>query len=423
MSVSPIQLGVIGCGGYALQILKRIWSRPFTCQVAGVVRRPTDIAGARACAQRGIPLFDSVDELLEFGQGRIDAVFNPTPIHLHRQFAEQCLAAGFPVFMEKPPVATVEDHLALVEASRRTGLPVAVCFNAIYAHSAQQLKMELLAGRYGRLLRVRNIAGWIRDQTYYQRNDWAGRLRLADSWILDGTINNPLSHAIAAGLHYAGELRHEMAEPHMVEAELYRANAIESEDTSSMRIVTRNGVEIISNLTLCAESLLTRTTVLDCEDAVITISELNTVEIAFTNGAHESRESYCEDRIDMLESLCQSLRNGSRLPCDIEGCLPFTRSINAAFHSSWPTRAVPAEYLRTLPHENSLRTQIIDINNSILGADRHGQLLSEAGIPWATAGRKISLNNVISASQLPNETQEAQARNRAAQPLAATIPE
>jgi predicted dehydrogenase len=399
----PVQLGMIGCGGYALHLLRRIWTRPRTCVVAGAVLQRSDTVGAQACAQRNIPLFSTVEELLDYGVGKFDAIINPTPIHLHRPFTLQCLEAGFPVFLEKPPGATLEDHLALLEASRRIGRPVAVCFNSIYSHTTQQLKKELLAGRYGRIIRIRNLAGWIRTRAYFERNEWAGRLRMADSWVLDGTINNPLSHAVAAALHFAGDEPHSLAEPRMVEAELYRGNPIESEDTSSMRIVTHSGVEILNNFTLCAEHRMDRVTVIECERAVITIKDSEKIEIVFTDGHRETRESYCEDRIEMLEELCYALRNDRPFLCDLESALPFTKTINAAFHSSWPSHTIPSDFLRTIPHETSTRTEILGVNESLVDAHRRSLLLSAAGVAWSRPGRKIPVGECLSASELNHE--------------------
>lgn len=395
----PIRLGIVGCGGYAFQLIKRLWTLPRFAEVAGVAFRPTD-DGLRACDEEGISMFETVEELLDYGQGRFDAVINPTPIHLHKPITLMCLEAGFPVFMEKPPVAVVEEHLSLIQASRKSGLPVAVCFNSIFSSGSQRLKKELLAGRYGRLLRIRNLAGWIRPQSYFQRSDWAGRLRMGGSWVLDGTINNPLSHLIASSLHFAGADLYAIAEPNVVQAELYRGNPIESEDTSSVRIITRDGVEILNNLTLCAEDLIDRTTTIECEEATIVITEAKQAQISFSNGRKEVRESYCEDRIEMLMSLCDAIHSGERFLCDIESTLPFTRTINAAFHSSWPVRQVPSSDIQQTSSKDDVNMRIVDINAFLSSAHEQGKLLSEIGVPWATAGREIAVNGSVSASRL-----------------------
>lgn len=395
----PIRLGIVGCGGYAFQLIKRLWTLPQFAEVAGVAFRPAD-DGLKTCDEEGIPLFETVEDLLEYGQGRFDAVINPTPIHLHKPITLMCLEAGFPVFMEKPPVAVVEEHLSLIQASRKFDLPVAVCFNSIFSSGSQKLKKEILAGRYGKLLRIRNLAGWIRSQSYFQRSDWAGRLRMGGSWVLDGTINNPLSHLIASSLHFAGPDLHAIAEPNVVQAELYRGNSIESEDTSSVRIITRDGVEILNNLTLCAEDLIDRTTTVECEEATIVIKEAKQMQISFSNGRREVRESYCEDRIEMLMSLCEAIRTGERFLCDIESTLPFTRTINAAFHSSWPVRQVPSSDIRKTSCKDDINMRIVGINAFLSRAHEQGKLLSEIGVPWATAGREIAVNSSVSASSL-----------------------
>ncbi len=98
------------------------------------------------------------------------------------------------------------------------------------------------------------MAGWPRFDTYYNRTEWAGKLHVNGQWVLDGTINNPLAHMLSDELYLASMKPRAMAEPVSVKAELYHGNDIESEDTSSLRIITDKGVEILFNASLCSDA-------------------------------------------------------------------------------------------------------------------------------------------------------------------------
>ena len=107
MKNEPVKIGVIGCGGYAYQLIIRIQTTPLYGKITAVTSRNLDSEGANYCRANGIAVFQTVEELLAFGD--FEAVVNPTPIHLHAEITKQCLDAGFPVWMEKPPVATVQE--------------------------------------------------------------------------------------------------------------------------------------------------------------------------------------------------------------------------------------------------------------------------------------------------------------------------
>ena len=230
MLAEPVKIGLTGCDGYAFQLIIRMQTTPLHAKITGVAALDLHSEGATYCRAHGIPVFPSIGELL--AEGDLEVVVNPTPIHLHAKITKQCLAAGFPVWVEKPPVATVQELDDLAAAARAAGLPVAVCFNALHSFRAQQLKAELVAGKYGRIRRVKSLGAWARTEAYFCRNDWAGKLKVDDQWVLDGDINNPLAHVVCNGLFFAGRQPAALAHPATVEAEVYRANPIESEDTS-----------------------------------------------------------------------------------------------------------------------------------------------------------------------------------------------
>lgn len=277
--IQPIRVGIIGCGGYAHQLIVRMRTLPRHIQLVAATSRNPSSATAQFWSQRGIRVFHTLDELLDFAPGQIDVVMNPTPINVHKPTTLRCLQAGLPVWLEKPPVATVADLETLIEAGNGANLSIDVCFNSIYGNNVQRLKEEIVEGQFGKVERVRGVAGWVRDAAYFSRADWSGKLKLGEDWVFDGTINNPLAHLVCNNLYFAGPTHHSLATLESVEAYLWHGNAIETEDTSALRIRTEEGVEVLSHLTLCPEETITPATVIDTEKATLTLANFESVRI------------------------------------------------------------------------------------------------------------------------------------------------
>lgn len=381
MKPKPVRLGIIGVEGYAFQLIKRLRTIPHSGVLLAAASLNSASIEAEYCEAYGVRIFSTVKDLLDFAPGNLDAILNPTPIHIHRETALRCLEAGLPVWLEKPPTATVAELDELIAAASRLSLPVHVCFNSLYSYRVQELKAELLAGIYGLVRRVRGIGAWSRSQEYFDRSGWAGRLKSGDTWIYDGTINNPLAHLVCNNLYFAGCQQHGLAEPATVEARLWRANPIESEDTSSLRIRTRDGIEILSHLTLCPDDGdITPLTVIDTDLATITLSDFQNVEIVWHNGKRELREAFKENRIEMLEFLCRQFHTGEPALCPLAITRPFMQTVNLAFDQVLAEHggAIPAvrgELVKRIPSGDSTAAAINGINARMIEAHHYGQLV------------------------------------------------
>lgn len=388
----PVKIAVIGCGGYAHQLIIRIQTTPRYGAITAVTSRNLDSDGANYCRAHGIRVFQTLEEL--FAHGGFEVVVNPTPIHLHAEITKQCLAAGFPVWMEKPPVATVQELDDLNTAALVADLPVAVCFNSLYSFRAQQLKAELVAGKHGKIKRIKSLGAWVRTDAYFSRNGWAGSLKKNGRWILDGDINNPFAHVVCNGLFFAGNAQNKLANPVSVQAELYRANRIGSEDTSAIRVITDDGVEILSWLTLACKDESEPVTVIETEKATIRFIELQQADITFNDGTVEFRDSYKENRLEMIEHLCRTLRSDEELICPLGMTRPFTLTVNAAFDSVETINVIPGDALDCVNvGESEKQIAIKDMGRILKEAFEVNALFSEIGVPWARRSRPVNTEN------------------------------
>jgi hypothetical protein len=70
--------------------------------------------------------------------------------------------------------------------------------------------------------------------------------------VVDGAVTNPFAHATATALRIDGSDR--LGDLAGIEAELFHANPVEADDTSSVRLTTTRGTTIAIGLTLCARA-------------------------------------------------------------------------------------------------------------------------------------------------------------------------
>lgn len=392
-----VRLAMIGAGGYAFNLIKWLWEIPDQYSLVAVSSNPSRHSPGRAiCEKKGIPVYDDTDQLLANIKGKADVVYVPTPINTHFQFTKKCIEAGFDVFLEKPPVATIQELDELIKFVSQKGKSVPVAFQYLHSTIVQQLKKQIIEGRFGKVKRVKAMAGWPRFDSYYARSDWAGKLRLNGDWILDGTINNPLAHMLADQLYLAGDKLDSMLQPATIEAELYHAHNIESEDTSSVRIISDKGVEVLFNTTLCSDRKIDTLVTIECENAVIDYSAFCKAEIKFTNGTVEKIDDSVEKRVHMLKNLASHYTAKKPYLVSLETCRPFMLAVNGAFESCGTNpHPIDKKYL-TYSHEieaevETVKTVINDIDNTLKLAHEKGKLFSEVEAEWAKKSKKLDL--------------------------------
>lgn len=389
-----INIAMIGCGGYAFQLLKRLWLLPDKFNVVAVSSRSgTATEGGKGCADRGIKIYSDIDELLANVKGKADAIFVPTPIHTHKELAIKCIDNGFDVLLEKPPVATIQDLLYLDSYAKKHNKRVAVLFQSLYTKIIKQLKDRIVSGEFGKVIKVRGVAGWPRMDDYYSRSAWAGKLKTPEGdWVLDGTINNPLAHMLSNELYLASMEPGKMEMPAKVTAELYHAHDIESEDTASVRVVTQNGIDITFNASLCSENNLDPINLIICEKATIEYINFNEAKIR-KNGDVESIIDDTEQRVYMLEQLYESMTTGSPFACGLDTCIPFTTTVNAAFESTGSVKSISGKYITRREQGDTIKTVINDIDKALKVAFDGGKLFSELGLPWTKPSTEFTVEN------------------------------
>lgn len=383
-----VNVAFIGAGGYAFEIIKRIWCLPQVYNIVAVYSLPGYKAyGLTECVKRGIPVYNDLSRMLDELKGKVEMVFVPTSIYSHYELAKRCVEEGFNVFVEKPPVAVIQDYDDLKHCMESGGKRGAIGFQYLYTEILQRIKGYICSGKYGKVRRVRSYGAWIRYDSYYDITDWGGKAKYDGRWVLDGSINNALAHMIANSLYLASDKKMTMAAPCKVQAELYSAHDIEGEDTGSVRVITDDGVEIIMNTTHCSEYNSNVETVVECEQADIIYTDFEQCSIRAGGRIIEEFEDKCEHRIFMLQSIADALRNGSDFCADIRNCRAFTLTVNSAYESSLGVRRIDDIYVNKTSHGDTYKRVLTGIDNDILTAHKTGRLFSQCNIDWAVESK------------------------------------
>ena len=404
-----INVAAIGTEGHAYNQLRRIFSLERCFKVVGVCSEPLRREkGYALCRQQGVPTFDNSDDLINSLDGTTDAVFVFTGIDSHYHYARRCLEAGYDVFLEKPPVPTIQQLDSLTALEDKVNKRIAVLFQYLYSDLVQTLKRRIVSGEFGRVVRVRSMAAWQRPDEYFKRSTWCGTVKTAEGeWVLDGSLNNPLSHVLANALYLAGMDADRMAVPLVVQGELYRVHDIESEDTSSVRIVCENGCVITHNATLCSAAEVRCEIIFECERAVLTYRDFNRATILFKDGRTvETIENTEDPRTCMLLDIAECCRKGTPYKVPLKICRPFTLCVNGAFDSSGKTMFIDAAHTVKEVRDGVAVTLIRDIAPLMQRAHHQSRLLSEIQVPWAQRGRLVQMKEYSRFPSLPPDTNE-----------------
>jgi predicted dehydrogenase len=234
-------------------------------------------------------------------------------------------------------------------------------------------------GLIGELTGVGGAGAWARPEAYYRRAPWAGRRRMDGVDVVDGALTNPLAHAVATALALNGSSRAEDVTG--IETELLRANAIESDDTSCVRVTTaQGGRQVTVAATLCAERPDEPYVLVHGSRGRITFWYKQ--DRVLVQRAGHGPEELQFGRTDLLENLVAHLADGTGLlvPPDATGA--FMRVVEAVRTAPDPA-PLPDGAWRRLPDEE--RRTVPGIDGLVAAAADTLSLYSELGAPWDLA--------------------------------------
>ncbi|MDR7382804.1 Gfo/Idh/MocA family protein [Promicromonospora iranensis] len=309
-------VGIHGHGGSHLRTVADLEGRSLARLSAVVDPREPDDAPA--------PWFASLGDLLSAGADALpDVVVLSTPIHTHLPLARAAMEAGIDVLLEKPTTASLAEHAELVAVAERTGRLCQVGFQTFGSHALPAVVDLIARGEVGQVTGIGAIGTWVRTAAYWARSPWAGRRRMGDRAVVDGVVTNPLAHAVATALWVGGaRAGTDLA---YVNTDLWRANPIEADDTSSLRAVGTDGTRYGFGLTLCAAERTPSRVIVQGTAGEIELEYEHDL-VRLRTGRVVAEKQY--GRTGLLENLLRA-RAGERLLCDVRDTGAFMQVLEA----------------------------------------------------------------------------------------------
>ncbi|POX45028.1 Gfo/Idh/MocA family protein [Streptomyces sp. Ru72] len=370
----PVVLaGARGHGRWHLENIRRLHYRGLVrlvgiCELTPLTRDeiPRGLGSPRQSADFGA--------LLEATGARIAVVC--TPIPTHTDLALTAAAKGVHLLLEKPPAPSFAEFRRMADGVARAGVACQIGFQSLGSHAVPAIRALVARGAIGEVVGVGGAGAWARDEAYYRRARWAGRRRLDGVDVVDGALTNPLAHAVATALTLGGCTRAEDVTG--IETELWRANAIESDDTSCVRVTTAQGRPVTVAATLCAEHPDEPYVLVHGSSGRITFWYKQ--DRVLLQRAGHGPEEFEYGRTDLLENLVRHLTDGDELLVTPDSTGAFMRIVEAVRQAPDPP-ALPQSAWHRVPGER--RRVVPGVDGLVAAAADTLALYSELGVPWA----------------------------------------
>jgi predicted dehydrogenase len=262
-----------------------------------------------------------------------------------------------------------------------TGRACQVGFQSLGSHAVAYVRSLIAGNAVGEITGIGVAGAWQRDSSYYARAPWAGRRVLGDVAVVDGALTNPFAHATATALALDGETVEEGLRE--LRVELFRANPIEADDTSCLRLVTARGTTITVAVTLCAEQT--------AEPYVIVHGTRGRIVLEYRTGrvrleADGRAETTEHAATDLLENLVAHIREPDvPLLVPLAATRSFMQVVEAVRLAPEPVEIPPA-YRRTDSSGAHPRHVVPQIDAAVARAAEELALFSELGLQWAHRG-------------------------------------
>jgi predicted dehydrogenase len=170
----PRRFVIVGSGNISSTYVEAIRLVPDAVLV-GIVSR-TGGRPQRLGNSPGIEVRPSLHEI----RSPFDAVILATPNGIHHLGAIEAASLGKHVLSEKPLAVTLESADRVIEACRKAGVALGVCFQRRSTHDNIAIRQLLQGGKLGRVFAADVSVKFYRDQSYYDSAPYRG------TWAMDG---------------------------------------------------------------------------------------------------------------------------------------------------------------------------------------------------------------------------------------------
>lgn len=390
----PIRTALIGVSGYANQHYEMLLMQaergemaPVAATIINQSQEPDKCAKLRSL---GCEIFDDYRAMLENRRGDLDLCMIPTGIPQHAPMTIAALEAGCHVFVEKPLAGCLKDGEAMRDAGLRYGRRILVGFQRMHSPLTRRLRDMIANGAIGEVRCFKALGMLSRNDMYFSRNDWVGRLKIGERWVLDSPFNNAVAHFLMMIRFFAGPVDRD-PQPVRIEAGLYHARDIESADTVAMRIQMGGFAPMYFFGSHCGRIHREAFAVVRGTHGEIRwepypvgkeLSERVVIRrVGVPDEMHDT--GYGKPlRSLMIHNVCAALRGEPADVCTVDEALAHTRCVQMV-HDAAEIKTVPAAFLERGEEGGAPSTFIRGIDDNMNRAFEEEKLLSELGVPWA----------------------------------------
>ncbi len=377
----PVKIVLVGAGGYGGYYLAPLLSQEETrgFRLVGVIDPdPEKCNYLSELRARKIPFFARLEEF--FARDGCDLAILSSPIHHHCEQTCLALAHGSHVLCEKPLCATREQIDRMQSAEKASGKTVTIGYQWAFSTSIQRLKADSLAGRFGQPLRFRTMVGWPRDEAYYRRNHWAGRIHTPDGEpVLDSPVNNATAHHLHNMLYLLGPEVAASAYPRSTEAELWRANPIENYDTAALCVDIGSGVEVLFYTSHAVKEEKGPVFSYEYEEAIVSYTPTQGRMIAQLHGGGAIDYGFPEDLShEKIWAAVESARSGRPPLCGIAAAAAHTLCVVQAQEAVAGIQDFPSSLICVNRSGSAPRLYVEGLWETMNQCYQEGKLFSEA---------------------------------------------
>jgi predicted dehydrogenase len=392
--MNKTRVAVVGIGGYGQTYVNQFLQGHVANAelVAGIDLSPERYQRLDEMKASGAAVYTSLEEFLKNDSADLIAI--ASPIHLHCEHTCLALESGANVLCEKPLTGSIEEAEQMLRAERASGKFVAIGYQWSFAPTILRLKADIISGKFGRPLSFKSLSCWPRPLSYYQRNNWAGRISTDDGRpVLDSPAANAHGHHLHNMLFLLGPTTAESIFPSRMTAELYRANEIENFDFGAFRIFTDDDVEI---LFLGAHPLQYRIGPIfhaAFEEADISYAPYGSSGSWLARMKDGSIIDYGIGSSDKLSDCIEATRSEGAVPCDVRTAAAHVTAICGAMRSMPEIKVIPEESKTIIKTEDSDLVTVDHLEEVMTQCYEMGLLPSEiGGVEWAASGKEVDVS-------------------------------
>lgn len=376
--VKIILTGLNGYGGNFVKELLKKDNEHFQF-VAVVSGKPEKSQYYHELLEQDIKIYPTIEQCLE--DIEVDLAIISTPMHIHYNEILCALKHGVHIYCEKPLVPTIDECLEIKKLAEEKSLIVSVGYQWSFAKATQDLKLDILKNKFGKIIKIKTMVRWYREKSYFANSDWKGRNIGANSkYILENLMSNAASHYLHNLLFLSGSELSSSVFPSSIEGECYKAHSIDSFDTVFLRIKTTDNIELQYYATIV--SLEDKEPVFEIEFEHATAYYNSALDanilVKTQEGKVHKYGSPEENRFLHWLSVVDSIRNDKKVICDVTTVIPAIVTVNATIEN------IPVNpFTSSMIEENESRIWVTNIQEVIENCYREEKLPSELRFDWA----------------------------------------